>query len=212
MSSFHQKIKDQKLDSLHKVIDNGTNKYLFFTKFLDQHQSWILCVSDGIELWRLEVDDQELDTRRDVLELSSIDSYLTKFRTAYQSGDIQISQQGFSVSLTIGQGAKSFDFKLYEAKAAEKKLDVQDILFRLAEVSIDLDKKLTQAEKTIDTLRSEQGKNSSKHTGYFADQEKDVVSKTKVRPRQVGMSVINPSSKKRKVAQGMVFEDSDEDQ
>ena len=110
------------------------------------------------------------------------------------------------VNLKIGHGAKALDFELYEAKAMERKNELKIMLFSLAERSSDLSSKLQTANKKLDSLKSQQ---PSGNTAMFDLEGKKNAGKSqanKAAPKKVGMSLVNPSSKKRKAAQGIEFE------
>lgn len=110
---------------------------------------------------------------------------------------------GTRATLTVGKGSAKINFDLYEAKAAEKKSELQTILFRLATTATTLECDLERANKTIDTLKAQKNQNAG---GLMDLGPKKGANPTKVKPKKTGMSVVNPTSKKRKAATGVVFE------
>ena len=78
MASIKDVICDGKVESLHAVVETGGNKFVCFTRL--SPESWVLCVTDGFDLWRLELDLDDLDARRDLAEVASIDAYVSRFR------------------------------------------------------------------------------------------------------------------------------------
>ena len=54
-------------------------------------------------------------------------------RSDFQSGAISVARLPSKVSMTVGTGIPSLCYDLYEAKASEKKSELQTILFRLAD-------------------------------------------------------------------------------
>ena len=108
---------------------------------------------------------------------------------------MQVTQIGVKATLTVGTGAKSQTFDLYEAKANVKKTELQTVLFRLAESATDLETKLEQANKKLETMKQQKAPNL---VGGLFDMDKKKKGQPKAQPKQAGMSTINPSSKKRK--------------
>ena len=92
--------------------------------------------------------------------------------------------------------------KLYEAKAMEKKSEMQCLLIRLAELATDLDTKLEKATKSVEHLKQQKAGGG----GIFDIGDKKKKAQPKAPPKQAGMSAINLGSKKRKVAQGVQFD------
>ena len=78
MSDFKNLLTEAKVIDLHSTTENGRDKFLCYTRFHDN--TLILGVSDGVDVWRLELDSDELDIHRDLADVTTIDAYLTKFR------------------------------------------------------------------------------------------------------------------------------------
>ena len=97
------------------------------------------------------------------------------------------------------------EFDLFEAKAAERKAELQSVLFRLAEQTCTLEAKLSAANQSLEKLRAQ--KTSASGMSTFLDLgSKKVGGQDKAKPRKTGMSVVNPASRKRKAATGVVFD------
>ncbi len=204
MASLKDVISEANLEAVHCVSETSAGKYVCYTRLLDD--AWVVGTTDGCDLWRIEMDFEELDAHRDLADSNSLDAYLSRIKAAFMGGDIQVSQIGANVKLRIGQPPGNFDLKLYEAKAMEKKVEIQNLLLRLADLTMDLDKKLEKANNTVDTLKQQQG-NAGARGGVFDMDAKKKKTQAKVQPKQAGMSVINPGSKKRKVIKGVQFDD-----
>ena len=108
--------------------------------------------------------------------------------------------------MSVGKGSNAISLDLYEARAAEKKTEFQSILFRLANKCSSLRSELSTANQQLEALKNQ--KSSSKGLDALMDLGPKKPTSTNV-PKQskVGMSVINPSSRKRKAATGVVFGD-----
>jgi len=126
----------------------------------------------------------------------------TFFRNGFNNGDLSVAVVGTKVTLTIGKGATTITLDLFEAKAAEKKLEMQTVLFRLAESATSLASELEKTQQLVDTMKTQRGGNAGAAMMDLGPKK----SPTKAKPKKVGMSVINPTSKKRKAAHGVVFD------
>lgn len=200
-SSFESAIRDAKCDRIHKVFTTEGEKYMCFTGF---SKTWKVCVTDGVTLWKQDLDEEEAETVAELAGIKSTEAFLNRFRNGVQSGDLQVNVLGNKVHLKVGKGSATVDFDLFEAKAAEKKVEMQEVLFWLAEQSTKLSHDLELANQTIDSLKATKGAGP---TSAFMDLgPKKGQNPNKNKPKKVGMSVLNPSSKKRKAAHGVVFD------
>ena len=109
------------------------------------------------------------------------------------------------MELSIGSGSKCLAFTLYEAKAVDKKIELQGLMFRLAEKATDLEGKLEKANSKIETMQNQKGAGPATGIGGAFDIA-GAERKQKVVPKKVGMSVINPGSRKRKAPRGVQFD------
>lgn len=78
MSALASKVTECKCSSLHRVVNSGDEKYLCFTRL--STDDLVVCVSDGISLWKVELDEEEADALRDLANINTIDAYLTRMR------------------------------------------------------------------------------------------------------------------------------------
>lgn len=125
-------------------------------------------------------------------------------RKGFTDGDLSVALIGNKITLTVGKKASALTFDLYECKAAEKKTELQDILFKLATSSEKLEEDLAAANKTVEHLKSQTAGGGSGNASLQFGSKRD--SHAKPKPKKVGMSVVNPTSKKRKAATGVVFD------
>ena len=54
-------------------------------------------------------------------------------RSEFESGRISVAQIENEIAITVGTGIPSLCYDLYEAKASERKTELQTIVFRLAD-------------------------------------------------------------------------------
>lgn len=204
MTNLMSQLQDAKLDNVQQVITNGRQKYMCFTKTVDS-KLWLLAATDGIDVWSQEFDEDGLDAQRDLCGVTSVDSFLHKFRNGFSSGDITIGRIGTKISLKVGKGSSAIEIDLFEAKAAEKKVELQSLLFSIAENCKQLEVQLVAANQQIDALKAQRG--SAGGLSSLADlSPKKGHGQAKPKTAKVGMSVINPSNRKRKAATGVVFD------
>ncbi|XP_046338555.1 uncharacterized protein LOC124119924 [Haliotis rufescens] len=203
MSDFAVLITEAKVEELHRVYRNAKNAFLCFTRLADP--SWVVSVTDGVDVWRLELDYDELDSHRDLSGVNTMSAFLTKFRDGFASGNLSVSRSGTKVTLTVGTGASAFTFDLYETKAADKRTELQTVLFRLADQATDLDSQLNAANVQITNLKA-QKKAGGDRSALFDLGPKKGANPAKAKPKKTGMSVLNPTSRKRKAAKGVEFD------
>lgn len=77
MSDLKSLLVDAKVDELHKVVKEAGHKYLYFTT---ARENWKICVTDGTDVWRLELDADELESYKDIADVNNVDVFLSKFR------------------------------------------------------------------------------------------------------------------------------------
>ena len=127
-------------------------------------------------------------------------------RQSFTSGEMSVAQIDRKITLTLGNTGSHISLDLFEAKAAEKKVEFQSILFRLAEKCVVLEGELNSANRKIKTF--ETSKPASKGLEALMDlSPKKSSAQNKTKQSKTGMSVVNPTSRKRKAATGVIFGD-----
>jgi len=77
MTSLKTQLIDANADGIHRVVENGNQKFLCFTRTTD---IWIICVTDGTDVWKTEIDADELESYKDLAEVTTVEAFLSKFR------------------------------------------------------------------------------------------------------------------------------------
>ncbi|XP_041475000.1 protein PAXX-like [Lytechinus variegatus] len=204
MSSAKSAARDAEADCHHFIVKNESTKYLCFTSC--DKDSWILHVTTGIDVWRLAMDSSQLESHRDLADVTTNEAYFLRFSNAFRAGDITVTLQNHKVLLTVGSGPNALSYDLFEARADESKADLQRALFYFAEYSSNLKKKLTAKEEELALLKKQ--RTSTTDQGNILpdfEMKKQSGNQPKI-VKQQGLSIVNPSSKKRKAAKGVEFD------
>ncbi|OWF38621.1 uncharacterized protein LOC110466054 [Mizuhopecten yessoensis] len=205
MASLKAILIDAKVDELHLVETVKNAKSLYFTG-LGTNDKWKICSTNGTDVWKVELDDDELESYKDAAGVSTLEAFLSKFRKGFLAGDIATVipfVDGTKVTINVGKGADKISIDVFEAKAAERKAELQNVLFRLADENMALRSDLAAAEKTIVSLKAQKGQGAAGFS--LNDIGPKSSNQAKARPK-AGMSAVNPNSKKRKAVTGVVFE------
>ena len=80
MSTFNMILKDADIAALHLSIDNGSQRYICCTKTATDFSDFSLQVTDGIEVWSLVLENEDVDTQKDLHNLSSSKVFFNKIK------------------------------------------------------------------------------------------------------------------------------------
>ncbi|CAL1542620.1 unnamed protein product [Lymnaea stagnalis] len=195
-TDINQIISEAKVDNLFKVVVNGRQKYICSTR--NNGKSLVFQVTDGVDVWLLDLDEDGLKAHS---ETGSIAVFLLKIHNGFLTGEISIGRIGTKVTLSLGKDSSVINLELYEAMAAEKKNELQSLLYMMAEDLAKVKSELSLAKEQL--LNTQKSSNSG--LGLVDLSPKKTAGRTKV--KKVGMSAVNPFSRKRKAATGVVFEE-----
>jgi hypothetical protein len=129
-------------------------------------------------------------------------------RDAFKHKCIQVAEFGCKLKLSFGQGNNLIGVDLFEATAALRKTELQEIIFKMADRISVMEASSEKDQQTIMKLRQSQG--SSKDSGvsgmteYASDSKCGKVKEPAT--KQPGMSLVNPGMRKRKIAKGVEFD------
>ena len=118
------------------------------------------------------------------------------------AGELQATVFGVKATLNVGKGSNTLTFDLYKSSACEKKTELQYILFHLANTATNLKASLDKAELQVSSLQQQKASSASGMLDLQGQKKTGI----NIQLKQAGMSIINPSSKKRKVARGVNFD------
>ncbi|KAL5463875.1 hypothetical protein EMCRGX_G032819 [Ephydatia muelleri] len=198
MSKFKSTVETAKGLQLIRETECSGQNFLCYTKFSDADSLWMIGASNGTDVWRVGMTEDEI---KDNTQMRP--SYLSNVCSTLESGDAQIMKVHNHLLLTLKCGSEQYEFNLYELPATERRKEIEYLLFKLSSQLLFTQKQL---KETQDHLQEVLKTTSTSERGAFPDPKNKPAAKVK---KLVGHSLVNPNSKKRKTATGVVFgEDS----
>ncbi len=80
MASVKDLVTDAQVKAMHSVVESAAGKFVCFSR-LATDDIWVLGATDGCDVWRQDLDLEELDAQRDLAEVGSLDAFLAKLRS-----------------------------------------------------------------------------------------------------------------------------------
>lgn len=99
-------------------------------------------------------------------------------------------------------------YSLHKVCKADRSTELAASLFSVAERCAEVEERLEEAERTMESLKRSAASSTSAHLSVF-DMTVDSKKKKmlpKIQPKQAGMSIVNPGSRKRVKAKGVQFD------
>ena len=100
MASFVDMICEGKCNDLLSIVDNGTSKFLLFTRVDKNTDNFIICASDGLEFWRLEMDNDEFDVLRELSNMNS-EAYMSNLRCSFHFISVLVFTKGLRLKSSL---------------------------------------------------------------------------------------------------------------
>jgi len=117
-----------------------------------------------------------------------------------------LSTTGNTVTLTVGVAGEHYS--LQKVGSADRSTELPALLFSVAERCTKLEERLADTEKTVESLKRSAASSANAHVSVFdmTVDSKKKKTQPKMQPKQAGMSIVNPGSRKRTQAKGVQFD------
>jgi len=124
------------------------------------------------------------------------------FRTA----DIKLSVNGDTVELTLSNTNEHYS--LQKVGDDLRSTELATALFSVAERCTQVEERLAETERTVQSLKRSAASVASAHASVFdmTVDSKKKKTQPRIQPKQAGMSIVNPGTKRRAKAKGVQFE------
>ena len=195
------------LDLSSSIRQDG-KRYVAYTCYADSKSALQLSATDGLRMWSKEYDETALQKCREASSLSTLDSLLVDMKAAFQNGGVKLNILPQQVHLSLHSG---IELELSESTVHTSRLQIQELVLLLAGKADSVGAELVVAKRKITELEQQCHDASTISTSASSSamyepelKKKNLGPKLK---RQQGRSILNPSSRKRKAASGVVFEE-----
>ena len=124
----------------------------------------------------------------------------------FRNEDIKLAVNDDMVTLTVGTTNERYNLK--KVGGADRSTELASSLFSVAERCAKVEERLAEAERTMESLKRSAASSSNAHVSVFdmAVDSKKKKMQPKIQPKQAGMSIVNPGSRKRAKAKGVEFD------
>ncbi|KAK3735459.1 hypothetical protein QZH41_020321 [Actinostola sp. cb2023] len=187
-----QIVTENGVNSLLNTLLYGERKFLVWTRLCLENSSWIINTSDGISVWRLEMDREHIDSYIVLAQVDTCEAFLTKIRSDFHCGNLMISPEASKVSLMVGAAESILRLDLYEANCDERKSELQHLILWMADNITTLTDKLKATTESLERQKSQKESNPSGSTIFDLPPKKIQVPTVKRKP---GYSLVNPGSR-----------------
>jgi len=110
------------------------------------------------------------------------------------------------VTLTLGTAGEHYN--LQKVNSTDRSTILPALLFSVSERCTKLEERLAGAERTLESIKCSAASSANAHVSIFdmTVDSKKKKTQPKMQPKQAGMSIVNPGSRKRTQAKGVQFD------
>lgn len=169
--------------------------------------AWIINVSNGNDIWRTNLERQDLETLCEISGIATSDEYFEIIKNCFENETISMVKVGNKIVLQCPGRKATVNFDLYESKMNDRKAELHHILFHLTDKINSLKRSLVDVNEALEGERrkgKDRGSGLENQSFGFEPTRKSGQG-ANVR-RKHGHSLVNPNSKKTKRAKGISFE------
>ena len=124
----------------------------------------------------------------------------------YRTEDIKLSTTGSTVTLMLGTAGEQYS--LQKVSGDDRLTELPSLLFSVTDRCTKLEERLADAERTLESLKRSAANSTNTAVSVFdmTVDSKKKKTQPKMQPKQAGMSIVNPGSRKRAQAKGVQFD------
>jgi hypothetical protein len=195
MSSFKEELKSRELLDVLVQISH----YVLMTEFNNTTFHWIIKVSDGSNVWMRSLSEDDM---KDIVKVP-----LPEMKGCIDNGSVRASS-AHELCLSLAHSNGTADVRLKEMSCDEVQDSLKSLVFNMATRITSLQKQLSDCQsQLLETKKKLTISNQEAFTGSDLSGSSAKVSNRPKKP--AGHSLINPRTKKRKAAGGVVFGEDD---
>lgn len=205
--AFRDVLSNAEVLDLSCSVLQENKRYVASSSYADGKSMWQISVTDGLRVWSKEFDEPALQKLREAVSLATLDALLSVVKSTFRNGDVKLSVLPQQINLIVRDDV---EFELAEATVHSSKQYLQDLVFLLAGKVDSLGTELVATKRKVTDLQQQcrdafQPAATASSAAYEPElKKKNPGPKLK---RQQGRSLLNPSSRKRKAASGVVFDE-----
>ncbi|XP_005994406.1 protein PAXX [Latimeria chalumnae] len=191
------------------TVTHETTKYLCYTNSTENIVD--ICVTNAVDVWNTGFTREKFEEHKYKHGMSTLEDYSIKIREAFDHGAATLTVQDSRATVKVSRDSWRLSFDLYKLPLSESRTELQSLMFGLADKINCLGKQLKAAENAATCSPEKSPQKAQRLLMPEFDSRKRGGrggSVTAVQKRIPGESLINPGSKRKKVATGVAFEDS----
>ncbi|XP_048833619.1 protein PAXX [Brienomyrus brachyistius] len=185
---------DHQMRSTYCTVVNKCDDAKYLCYFHGKAGAFNIRMTDASDVWSTDFTEDTLTQHMKSFALKSPESYVSKIREACQTGMASVSLEGDSALLHLGGG---LSVSLSRLGSPQSRAELQELLFRMAESL-----SCMGGPAPVSPMKNVQGGRTE-----FEPRRHQTGPILAVRKRIPGDSLINPGSRSKKSATGVLFDE-----